>query len=91
MRKWRNINENEVPKFGMRILQASHFGARNECFQTAKLCSNFNLRQPTGPNLAEKLGLFPRRRLELSALFCSKKVVISFLFKKQEKEGALEN
>ena len=38
MRKWRNEKENQVPKFGMRILQASHFGARNECFQAAKMC-----------------------------------------------------
>ena len=30
--------KHEVPKFGMRILRASHFGARNECFQTAKMC-----------------------------------------------------
>ena len=33
----RNINKKEVPKFALRILQASHFGARNKCLQTAKM------------------------------------------------------
>ena len=41
MIKGRNINKKEVPKFGMRILQASHVGARNKCFQSANLCSKF--------------------------------------------------
>ena len=37
MKKGRNINKKEVPKFALRILQASHFGARNKCLQTAKM------------------------------------------------------
>ena len=45
---WKNKNEEKekyeekkVPKFGVKILQASHFGARNERFQSAKMCSKF--------------------------------------------------